>query len=59
MLEKQRTIKNEATISGYGLHTGTLCKMTFKPAPENYGIKFIRSDLGASPEIPAPRRLAS
>jgi len=27
--------------------------MTFKPAPENYGIKFVRSDLGGSPEIPA------
>jgi UDP-3-O-[3-hydroxymyristoyl] N-acetylglucosamine deacetylase/3-hydroxyacyl-[acyl-carrier-protein] dehydratase len=53
MLERQRTIKNDISISGYGLHTGTTCKMTFKPAPENYGIKFIRSDLGASPEIPA------
>ena len=27
--------------------------MTFKPAPENYGIRFIRTDLGGSPEIPA------
>ncbi len=53
MLEKQRTIKKEVSISGIGLHTGTSCTMTFKPAPENYGIKFIRTDLDGSPEIPA------
>jgi UDP-3-O-[3-hydroxymyristoyl] N-acetylglucosamine deacetylase/3-hydroxyacyl-[acyl-carrier-protein] dehydratase len=27
--------------------------MTFKPAPENYGIRFIRCDLADKPEIPA------
>jgi UDP-3-O-[3-hydroxymyristoyl] N-acetylglucosamine deacetylase/3-hydroxyacyl-[acyl-carrier-protein] dehydratase len=27
--------------------------MTFKPAPENYGIRFVRTDLGGNPEIPA------
>ncbi|PIQ08671.1 MAG: UDP-3-O-[3-hydroxymyristoyl] N-acetylglucosamine deacetylase [Ignavibacteriales bacterium CG18_big_fil_WC_8_21_14_2_50_31_20] len=53
MLEKQRTIEKEITIQGTGLHTGTNCVMTFKPAPENYGIKFIRVDLGDKPEIPA------
>jgi UDP-3-O-[3-hydroxymyristoyl] N-acetylglucosamine deacetylase/3-hydroxyacyl-[acyl-carrier-protein] dehydratase len=53
MLELQRTIGKEVSISGIGLHTGTECTMTFKPAPENYGIKFVRSDLGGSPEIPA------
>jgi UDP-3-O-[3-hydroxymyristoyl] N-acetylglucosamine deacetylase/3-hydroxyacyl-[acyl-carrier-protein] dehydratase len=53
MLEQQRTIKNSVSMTGTGLHTGTECKMTFKPAPENYGIRFIRSDLGGNPEIPA------
>jgi UDP-3-O-[3-hydroxymyristoyl] N-acetylglucosamine deacetylase/3-hydroxyacyl-[acyl-carrier-protein] dehydratase len=53
MLELQRTIGKEVSISGVGLHTGTQCTMTFKPAPENYGIKFVRIDLGGSPEIPA------
>ena len=53
MLEQQRTIKNSVSMTGTGLHTGTECKMTFKPAPENYGIKFIRADLGGKPEIPA------
>ncbi|MBK8984210.1 MAG: bifunctional UDP-3-O-[3-hydroxymyristoyl] N-acetylglucosamine deacetylase/3-hydroxyacyl-ACP dehydratase [Ignavibacteria bacterium] len=53
MLEKQRTIKNEITMSGVGLHTGNKSNMTFKPAPENYGVKFKRIDLPDSPEIPA------
>jgi len=53
MLEKQRTIEKEVSIEGTGLHTGVKTKMTFKPAPENYGIKFIRVDLGDRPEIPA------
>lgn len=53
MLELQRTIKDEVSISGVGLHTGTACHMTFKPAPDNHGIRFVRADLGGSPEIPA------
>ena len=53
MLVQQRTIKQPASISGIGLHTGSLCTMTFKPAPENYGIRFRRIDLGGSPEVPA------
>ncbi len=53
MLELQRTIANQVSLSGIGLHTGTSCTMTFKPAPENYGIRFVRQDLGGNPEIPA------
>jgi UDP-3-O-[3-hydroxymyristoyl] N-acetylglucosamine deacetylase/3-hydroxyacyl-[acyl-carrier-protein] dehydratase len=53
MLELQRTIAKPVSISGIGLHTGTSCTMTFKPAPDNYGIKFVRIDLGGSPEIAA------
>jgi UDP-3-O-[3-hydroxymyristoyl] N-acetylglucosamine deacetylase/3-hydroxyacyl-[acyl-carrier-protein] dehydratase len=53
MLELQRTISKPISISGIGLHTGTECTMTFKPAPINSGIKFIRVDLGGNPEIPA------
>jgi len=51
MLTKQRTISNEVSISGIGLHTGNKSNMTFKPAPENYGIKFKRADLPNAPEI--------
>ncbi len=53
MIELQRTIIKPVSISGVGLHTGAECTMTFKPAPINSGIKFIRVDLGGNPEIPA------
>ena len=53
MLVQQRTIKNTVSFSGVGLHTGNLCTITFKPAPDNYGIRFKRIDIGGSPEIPA------
>jgi UDP-3-O-[3-hydroxymyristoyl] N-acetylglucosamine deacetylase/3-hydroxyacyl-[acyl-carrier-protein] dehydratase len=53
MIELQRTISKPATLSGIGLHTGTQCTMTFKPAPINSGITFIRVDLGGNPKIPA------
>ena len=53
MLELQRTIAKPVSLSGIGLHTGTSCTMTFKPAQDNSGIKFIRIDLGGKPEIPA------
>lgn len=53
MLVHQRTIKNPVSIHGTGLHTGVTTTMTFKPAPENYGVRFRRMDIGGSPEIPA------
>ncbi len=53
MLEMQRTIANPISLSGQGLHTGTNSTMIFKPADVNTGIKFIRTDLGGNPEIPA------
>jgi UDP-3-O-[3-hydroxymyristoyl] N-acetylglucosamine deacetylase/3-hydroxyacyl-[acyl-carrier-protein] dehydratase len=53
MLEKQRTIKEAVTLSGVGLHTGNRSNMTFKPAPEDYGVRFKRTDLEGNPEIPA------
>lgn len=53
MLVQQRTIKKPIAMSGIGLHTGTQCTMTFRPAPENFGVRFRRIDIGGSPEIPA------
>ncbi|RFM23382.1 MAG: bifunctional UDP-3-O-[3-hydroxymyristoyl] N-acetylglucosamine deacetylase/3-hydroxyacyl-ACP dehydratase [Candidatus Thermochlorobacter aerophilum] len=53
MLAYQRTIKKEVSIWGRGLHTGQDCMITFKPAPEDYGYRFVRTDLPDSPEIPA------
>ena len=53
MKRRQRTIISSASCTGIGLHTGVECTITFKPAPENYGIRFIRSDIKNSPEIKA------
>lgn len=53
MSKKQRTLAGEATMSGVGLHTGNMSTMTLKPAEENYGYRFVRTDLEGSPEIPA------
>jgi UDP-3-O-[3-hydroxymyristoyl] N-acetylglucosamine deacetylase/3-hydroxyacyl-[acyl-carrier-protein] dehydratase len=53
MLVQQRTIKQLVSISGTGLHTGSLTTLTFKPAPEDTGIRFRRVDLPDAPEVPA------
>ncbi|NTV91998.1 MAG: bifunctional UDP-3-O-[3-hydroxymyristoyl] N-acetylglucosamine deacetylase/3-hydroxyacyl-ACP dehydratase [Chlorobiaceae bacterium] len=53
MSEKQRTLAKETSLNGKGLHTGINSTITFKPAPVNYGYRFIRSDIENSPEIPA------
>ncbi|WP_291133224.1 bifunctional UDP-3-O-[3-hydroxymyristoyl] N-acetylglucosamine deacetylase/3-hydroxyacyl-ACP dehydratase [Flavobacterium sp. UBA7682] len=50
---KQRTIQNEISLTGVGLHTGKEVKMTFKPAPINNGYTFVRVDLEGSPIIEA------
>ena len=53
MLIHQRTIQQEVSLCGTGLHTGEKCMITFKPAPVNYGYRFIRTDIEDCPEIPA------
>jgi UDP-3-O-[3-hydroxymyristoyl] N-acetylglucosamine deacetylase/3-hydroxyacyl-[acyl-carrier-protein] dehydratase len=53
MMDKQQTIKKTISYKGRGLHTGNDTEITFKPAPEGYGIRFIRTDLESQPEIPA------
>lgn len=52
-MPKQRTIKKEVSLSGVGLHTGKEVTLTFKPAEENNGYTFKRTDLEGSPVIPA------
>ena len=53
MTDMQRTIKKAVSFSGIGLHTGGQATITFKPAPINHGVTFIRADLENCPEIPA------
>ena len=47
----QRTISKPVFCRGVGLHTGLESKIIFKPAPEDYGIHFIRQDVDSCPEI--------
>ncbi|MEP6944480.1 MAG: UDP-3-O-acyl-N-acetylglucosamine deacetylase [Acidobacteriota bacterium] len=49
---KQTTIAKPIEISGIGLHTGVDVNMTLRPAPENTGYIFVRTDLDNF-EIPA------
>ncbi len=53
MTDMQKTIRKPASFSGIGLHTGVETTITFRPAPINHGITFIRTDLEDCPEIPA------
>ena len=53
MHQTQRTVRNSKSCNGIGLHTGVESTITFHPAPEDYGIRFMRSDIKNSPEIKA------
>jgi UDP-3-O-[3-hydroxymyristoyl] N-acetylglucosamine deacetylase/3-hydroxyacyl-[acyl-carrier-protein] dehydratase len=47
----QRTIRREASFEGVGLHTGARGEVTFRPAPPNSGIRFLRGDLPGKAEV--------
>jgi UDP-3-O-[3-hydroxymyristoyl] N-acetylglucosamine deacetylase / 3-hydroxyacyl-[acyl-carrier-protein] dehydratase len=49
----QHTIGSSASLTGTGLHTGVPARVTLHPAPENYGIRFVRADIEGKPEIVA------
>ena len=53
MLNKQTTIKKQTSLEGVGIHTGNEVKLTFKPAPADFGYVFKRIDLINQPEIEA------
>ena len=53
MSNLQQTIQKEVSLSGVGLHTGKEVSLKFKPAPENAGIQFVRTDLEGNPTIEA------
>ena len=50
---RQRTIRDEVSCMGTGLHLGNRVKLTIKPAPAGTGINFIRKDLTGHPVIEA------
>lgn len=45
---KQRTIKKEVQVVGIGLHSGSPVTMKLRPADDDYGIVFVRSDRAVS-----------
>ena len=47
MLLQQKTLNEEITYQGVGLHSGLPVTMTFKPAAADTGIVFVRTDLPA------------
>ena len=51
MFKQQQTIKRPASFTGIGIHTGNKVSMTWKPAPVDHGIKFVRTDLEGHPAI--------
>ena len=53
MSNKQTTIKKQTTLEGVGIHTGNEVKLTFKPAPADFGYVFKRIDMTNQPEIEA------
>jgi UDP-3-O-[3-hydroxymyristoyl] N-acetylglucosamine deacetylase/3-hydroxyacyl-[acyl-carrier-protein] dehydratase len=50
---KQKTISNQISLSGIGIHTGKKVNVKLKPAPACSGITFIRVDLPGSPKLKA------
>jgi UDP-3-O-[3-hydroxymyristoyl] N-acetylglucosamine deacetylase/3-hydroxyacyl-[acyl-carrier-protein] dehydratase len=57
MTVKQKTLAAEFSFRGKGLHTSCHVNAVFKPAPENFGIKFRRVDLEGQPILEADASL--
>ena len=50
---KQRTLRDEVSCTGIGLHCGERVKMTLRPAPCGTGIRFMRRDIPGNPVVEA------
>src|SRR5436189_6209283 len=51
-MDAQRTLRRHVSCYGIGLHSGNKVRLSLKPAPANFGIRFRRTDLGDH-EVPA------
>lgn len=47
----QKTIRKKTEVHGIGIHSGDPCTLTFRPAPCNTGVYFVRTDLPGAPSI--------
>jgi UDP-3-O-[3-hydroxymyristoyl] N-acetylglucosamine deacetylase len=52
-LDWQQTIRQPFSVQGVGVHSGTVCRLGFHPAPAGSGVVFQRIDLPGRPLIPA------
>ena len=52
-MSKQQTILKPVSLKGVGIHSGNEVILTFKPAKENFGYAFCRTDLSNKPIIEA------
>ena len=52
-MTSQRTLNNPIRATGVGLHTGEKVYVALKPAPEDTGIVFVRTDIAGTVELPA------
>ena len=50
---RQRTVADEISCTGIGLHSGKKVNLTIKPAPQNSGISFERIDISPSCKVKA------
>jgi UDP-3-O-[3-hydroxymyristoyl] N-acetylglucosamine deacetylase len=51
-MDPQRSLRRPVSCVGIGLHSGAKVRLSLKPAPADFGIRFRRTDLG-NHEIPA------
>src|SRR4051795_8002150 len=51
-MDAQRTLRRAISCVGIGLHSGNKVRLSLKPAPVDFGIRFRRTDLGDH-EVPA------
>lgn len=47
----QKTLRKKTLVQGIGLHSGDPCTLTFRPAPANTGVYFVRKDLPGTPSL--------
>jgi len=42
----QRTLKQSVSVVGIGLHSGQSCRLTFRPAPPDFGVYLVKNEGG-------------
>lgn len=47
----QATLRSEISINGVGVHSGNPCGISIFPAPEDYGVVYIRKDIDQSKNL--------